>query len=82
MALRTSRRRLEALSEGVTIHDPDGMMVYANRAAEEILGLERSEMTTRAYFDPDWSIRTLDGERMAPEDLPAARAIEDGVAVR
>ena len=81
-ALRTSRERLEALSEGVTIHDADGQMIYANRAAEEILGLERSELTSRAYDDPEWEITNLDGEPLPSEDLPAARAIRDGRAVR
>lgn len=81
-ALRTSRERLEALSEGVTIHDADGQMVYANRAAEEILGLERSELTSRAYDDPEWEITSPDGEPIAPEELPAARAVRDGQEVR
>ena len=81
-ALRTSRERLEALSEGVTIHGADGEIIYANRAAEEILGLERSELTSRAYDDPKWEITTPDGEPIPPEDLPAARAVRDGLAVR
>jgi len=81
-ALSRNRDRLEALSEGVTIHDADGNMIYANRAAEEILGVGRSELTSRAYDDPAWEITTVEGDPMPPEDLPAARALRDGRAVR
>ncbi len=81
-ALRISRERLEALSEGVTIHDADGQMIYANRAAGEILGLERSELTSRSYDDPRWEITTLQGEPIPPHELPAASAVRDGRAIR
>ncbi|MFW6206839.1 MAG: PAS domain S-box protein, partial [Gemmatimonadota bacterium] len=73
---------LEALGEGITIHDADGILVYANEAAERILGLERSDMEGRSYRSPEWKIRTLDGEPVDPDDLPAARAVEEGLPVR
>jgi diguanylate cyclase (GGDEF)-like protein/PAS domain S-box-containing protein len=73
---------LDALGEGITIHDAEGRMIAANRAAEEILRLEPSELLSRAYDDPDWRISTPDGRPVYPGELPAARAIEDGHPVR
>ncbi len=73
---------LDALGEGITIHDADGEIVVANRAAREILHLEESELLARSYTSPAWDITTVDGRPLAPSDLPAARAIEEGVSVR
>ncbi|MFW6193524.1 MAG: EAL and GGDEF domain-containing protein [Gemmatimonadota bacterium] len=73
---------LDVLGEGITIHDAEGRMIAANRAAEEILRLEPSELLSRAYDDPEWKISTPDGRPVDPGELPAARAIEDGRPVR
>lgn len=72
---------LDALGEGITIHDTDGRIIGANQAAREILRLEASELTSRNYKSPDWDITDVEGRPLEPRDLPAARAIEHGLAV-
>jgi PAS domain S-box-containing protein len=68
------RHRLEQILKtvpGCVVQlDRDGQFVFANDRAEEVLGLERDELTERAYNDPDWDIRDLDGSPIPDEDLP------------
>lgn len=58
--------------------DTDGQFIYANQRAEDVLGLETSEVTQRAYDDPEWDIRDLEGEPIPEERLPFARVQETG----
>ncbi|MBS3765938.1 PAS domain S-box protein, partial [Candidatus Bipolaricaulota bacterium] len=50
--------------------DKDGQIVYANDRAEEVLGLEKSEITNRTYDDPDWKITDFEGNTFPSEKLP------------
>lgn len=62
--------------------DPDGAFVFANERAEEVLGLAPAEVTGRAYNDPAWEIRDLDGEPIPDEELPFRKVLDGGRAVR
>ncbi|MBI4605927.1 MAG: response regulator [Planctomycetes bacterium] len=85
-ALRESREHLsrviETLADALFICDGSGRIVFANAAAEEVLGLERSQITERAYNDPRWRITTPAGELVPDEDLPFARVLRTGQPVR
>jgi PAS domain S-box-containing protein len=61
--------------------DADGRFVFANERAEEVLGLETDELTDRAYNDPEWDIRDLNGDPMPDEELPFRRVRDTGEAV-
>jgi len=50
--------------------DKNGEIAYANSKAEEVLGLEKSEITDRTYDDPDWKITAYDGSPYPTEKLP------------
>ncbi|MEF8798843.1 MAG: PAS domain S-box protein [Candidatus Bipolaricaulota bacterium] len=54
----------------ITGLDKDGNIVYANSRAEEVLGLEKSEITDRTYDDPDWKITDFEGNDYPSEGLP------------
>jgi len=43
----------------ITEVDKDSQIVYTNARAEEVLELEKSEITDRTYDDPDWRITDL-----------------------
>jgi PAS domain S-box-containing protein len=60
---------------------PEGLMTYANRAAEEMLRLSSTELDGRRYDAPAWKITTPSGGVISNEDLPAARALR-GETVR
>ncbi|WP_052402971.1 PAS domain S-box protein [Muricoccus aerilatus] len=55
--------------------DATGAITYANRAAQSMLQLGRSEIEGRRYDAPAWDITTPEGNPISGEDLPAARAL-------
>ena len=59
----------------------EGEFVFANRRAEQVLGLERDDVTDRTYDDPRWRIRDLDGNEIPDEDLPFRRVVDSGEPV-
>mgnify|MGYP000728310511 CR=1 FL=1 len=83
----TSRRRhrleqiLKTVPACVVQLNTDGEFVFANDRAKEVLGLERDELTDRAYNDPEWDIRDLDGQPMADEELPFRQVLQTGDTV-
>lgn len=67
-------RITESLAHAVIIFSMDGRIVLANTTAENILGLERSEIIGRTHDDPAWNITTIDGKPIPAEELPFAKA--------
>ncbi len=65
----------------ITIVDGNGSIVFANRQAEDVLGLKCSEIAGRAYNAPAWHITNLDGEPYPDEDLPFRKIMATGKAV-
>ena len=83
--LREERDLLDRIFEispaAIVFCNTDGEFVEASGRAEEILGLEKDEVTTRAYNDPEWRVRTPDGEPMPEEELPFAQVMATGEPV-
>jgi PAS domain S-box-containing protein len=77
MAADRRRHRFEQIlktTPGCVVQlNTDGQFVFANQRATEVLGLERSAVTDRTYNDPDWEIRTPDGDPIPDEELPFRR---------
>ncbi|SDG07201.1 hybrid sensor histidine kinase/response regulator [Halorientalis regularis] len=69
---------LKTLPGCVVRLDDDGRFTYANPRAKEVLGLEQSEVTGRAYNDPDWEIKDLDGDPIPDEELPFRQVWDSG----
>ena len=67
-ALRQSEARnravVEALEEGVTVLDSEGVIVSANRSAERLLGLTLKQMQGRNSLDSHWKSVYEDGTTM------------------
>ncbi|WP_313933796.1 MULTISPECIES: hybrid sensor histidine kinase/response regulator [unclassified Calothrix] len=84
-ALRESEARLssifQTMPDGIVIINPDGQIIAANRAAEQILKLTNSSITERVYNDPSWSITTVEGQPFPEAELPFARVMQTGEAV-
>jgi PAS domain S-box-containing protein len=84
--LRESEGRLrslfETMTEGVISIAPDGQIVQANPAAEDILGLERPEIEARNYVAPEWKILRPDGTPMPPEEMAGPRAMKEKRSVK
>ncbi len=76
------RDLFETMAEGVVLIAPDGRIVKANRAAECILGIRRSEIEGRDYVGPEWEIERPDGTPMPPEEMAGPRAMKERRPVR
>ena len=76
------RQRLEGILKtvpGCVVQlDTEGRFIFANDRATEVLGLEESAVTERAYNDPEWQIRDLNGDPIPDEELPFRRVRESG----
>ena len=62
--------------------DAEGRILYANRAAESVLGVPASQIEGRRYDDPRWQITLPDGSPLAREDLPVAEVLHRREPVR
>ncbi|MGE0879863.1 MAG: diguanylate cyclase [Acidimicrobiia bacterium] len=72
---------LNAMAEGVVVHDPDGAIVVANPAAGRILGLSIEQLTGRTPMDPRWRTIDDDGRDWPGDTHPAAVTLQTGQAV-
>ncbi len=63
-------RIMETSPVGITRVDAVGKLVYANKRAEKILGGQFSEDEQKAYDDPAWKIKDLNGKPFPAGNLP------------
>ena len=84
-ALRAERdlneRVMEISPAGITRVSAEGTVVYANKRAEEILGIQASLDDDRTYNDPAWKITGYRGEPFPEEQLPFNIVKETGQPV-
>jgi PAS domain S-box-containing protein len=78
-ALHYERDLLSRISDtspaGITVVNRDGRITFANRRAEEVLGLTNGQITHRAYNAPAWHITDGNGNPFPDEELPLRRVI-------
>ncbi|MFY4812894.1 PAS domain S-box protein [Haloarcula sp. AONF1] len=83
-ATEAKRRRhrleqiLKTVPSCVVQLDRDGQFVFANQRAVDVLGLSQSAVKDRAYNDPEWEIRDLDGNPIPDAELPFRQVLESG----
>lgn len=73
---------LRTITDGVVLTDGGGEIVYANPAAERMLGLEKGTIVGRVCADPCFDVRTPDGAPVAAEDRPVPRVLSGRKAVQ
>jgi len=56
--------------------EPSGQISLANERAEEMLELERDEITSRTYRQPEWKIYYDDGTPVSEDEHPVTRVLE------
>lgn len=76
------RALLEAMVEGFLVHDRDGRIIDANRAAEQILGVTRAELLGRTPTDPAWEVVREDMSPMPASETPAMETLRTGRPLR
>jgi PAS domain-containing protein len=73
---------LATMELGVVYQDADGKIIYANPAAEKVLGLTFDQMTGRTSMDPRWKAINEDGSDFSGESHPAMVALKAGKPVK
>lgn len=77
------RELFETLTQGVVFQiPPEGEIVDANPAAEQLLGLSREQMLGRSPKDAKWQIIDAHASRHNIEENPALMALRTGQIVR
>jgi diguanylate cyclase (GGDEF)-like protein/PAS domain S-box-containing protein len=66
-------RVLETNADAILIMDAEGRITFANAAAEKMFGMDRTQITLRAYDDAAWQCTTLDGAPFPPSEMPFAQ---------
>ena len=72
---------LEASPVSIVVVAPSGKIEFANERAEKTLGLERSEITSRTYKQPEWNIYYDDGTPVPVDEHPITRLLRTKQAV-
>jgi diguanylate cyclase (GGDEF)-like protein/PAS domain S-box-containing protein len=75
------RALVEALGEGVVVHNAAGEVTDLNPAAERILGVAADQFRGRTPVDPRWGATREDGRPFAGEDHPAMVTLRTGEPV-
>ncbi|MEW6430920.1 MAG: ATP-binding protein [Myxococcota bacterium] len=75
------RRVLDALVEGLVVHDATGAVVDFNARALEVLGVEAAALRGRGDADPAWRLHRADLSPLPEAELPAVEARRTGRAV-
>ncbi len=84
-ALRHERDLITQIMEtspaAIFVTDRARRIKFANRRAEQILGLTRDTKRQGFYDAPDWRFAELDGTPLADEDRPTSRILTTGESV-
>jgi PAS domain S-box-containing protein len=73
----TAAAALDAIDEGVLVQDSETQVVYANRAAGELLGVDRDDLRGRSELPTPSECLSESGEAL-PERWPGADALRTG----
>ncbi len=68
----------ETVAEGIAVFGSDGRVRVNNRAAEEMLALERGAMIGRSIFSARLRVWREDGTEMPPTEYPVAVTLRTG----
>ena len=81
MAKELSARIIEDGPVAMTLVDRDGKIVFANRHAEGLFGLEKPNIEALGYNSSEWLIVDVDGSPFPDERLPFRQVMSTGQAV-
>lgn len=73
---------LHTMIQGVVYHDSSGKIIYANPAAERILGLTHDQIFGKTSFDPDWRSIRENGEDFPGAEHPVNLALKTARPIR
>ena len=71
------RAIVDALEEGVTVHDVDGRILAVNPSAERILGAPAEVLVGCSVLGPEWGLCDITSAPVGPERHPVVRALSE-----
>lgn len=74
----TAAVALDVIEEGVVVQDAGDHVVYANRAASELLGVDREKLRGRSELPAPSKCLSESGEALADDGWPSADALRTG----
>src|SRR5438132_11542416 len=77
-----ARQLLDGLNVGVLVQDPAAQILYCNRRARDLLGLDESEALGRTSLEADFVAFREDGTPLLGSEHPAPQAIATPRPVR
>jgi PAS domain S-box-containing protein len=72
------RQLFEMMTQGVVYQDADGQILFANPAADQILGLAYDQLLGKTSLDPGWKSIREDGSDLPGEAHPAMISLRTG----
>lgn len=72
---------IEIIAEGIVIINRNGRFVFANAAAERILGLKRDDIIGRTFADLKMKVTTSNGKPLSDEDIHLAKVVRTGLPI-
>jgi PAS domain S-box-containing protein len=69
------------LPVGISITDPQGLIIDCNPASEQMLGITKADHLARHYDDKAWAINREDGTPMPVEEFASVRALTQNIGV-
>jgi diguanylate cyclase (GGDEF)-like protein/PAS domain S-box-containing protein len=73
---------LDGFSQSAVLVDPSYRLVYANEAAEQLLGMHGAEMAGHLVDDLAWQLTSSDGVSLGRNESPWVRVLETCVAIQ
>jgi PAS domain S-box-containing protein len=71
-------RLFHTMVQGVVYQNDEGVILNANPAAQQILGLTLDQMQGRQSVDPEWKAIHTDGSQFPGDEHPAMLALHTG----
>jgi len=75
-------RIVEATPVAIAVHDGDGDVEVANERARDVLSMDVDSLHLRSYDSSDWTLYASSGDRLPVDELPVARVLASGEAIR
>jgi two-component system phosphate regulon sensor histidine kinase PhoR len=79
--IKKPERILESATDGIVVLDKEGRYIYANAAAERILGVQRDLILRRTYDQAEWKLSTVKGDPLTDEEIPFKRVMQENKSV-
>jgi two-component system CheB/CheR fusion protein len=70
-------RVLDSNPSAILMLDHRGLIIYANRPGQELLGYDADKLTTMRHNDPAFALQAPDGASIPDGELPYARILRD-----